>query len=165
MDLPALYEEDMHAWCLHQAALLRRLAAAGLPLPNDLDLEHVAEEIEDLGNEQRFQVEGNLERALEHLLKLALRPDDPAEAHWRREVIAFLGTAQGRYARSMRRAIDVGKLWRRACRLAGAQLGDERGRIPGVPDAMPFTLDELLDEEADPRALAARLAAAIAAPR
>ena len=164
MDLPALYEEDMHAWCLHQAAVLRRLKASGLPLPNDLDLDHVAEEIEDLGNEQRVQVEGNLERAIEHLLKLALRPEDPAEAHRRREVIAFLDAAQRRYARSMRQAIDPARLWRRGCRLASAQLGDERGRIPDLPPEMPFTLDDLLDEDADPRALALRLAAAMGAP-
>jgi hypothetical protein len=159
MDLPALYEEDMHAWCLHQAGVLRRLKTAGIPLPNDLDLEHVAEEIEDLGNEQRFQVEENLVRVLEHLLKLALHPEDPAVRHWSKEVVAFLAAAQRRYARSMRRAIDTAKLWRQAVRLVTT----EDDGIPPLPELMPFTLDELLDEDADPRALAARLAQLIAA--
>jgi len=40
-----LYDEDFYAWTQHQAALLRRLSPAG----NELDLEHIAEEIEDLG--------------------------------------------------------------------------------------------------------------------
>jgi hypothetical protein len=161
MDLPALYDDDMHAWCLHQAEALRRLRASGIPLPNDLDLEHVAEEIEDLGNEQRFQVESNLERALEHLLKLAILPDDPAQNHWRSEVAAFLAATRRRYARSMRRSIEPDKLWRQRCRIARLSVGRDVDAMPGLPAAMPFTLEELLDEEADPRALAARLAALI----
>jgi Domain of unknown function DUF29 len=40
-----LYDEDFYAWTQQQAALLRRLPPAG----NELDLEHIAEEIEDLG--------------------------------------------------------------------------------------------------------------------
>jgi hypothetical protein len=162
MDLPALYDDDMHAWCLQQAAALRRLRASGARLPNELDLEHVAEEIEDLGNEQRFQVEGNLERALEHLLKLALLPGDAAQRHWRKEVAAFLAAARRRYARSMRRVIEPDKLWRQGCRLARLELGLDAAEPAGLPVSMPFTLEELLDEEADPRALAARLAALIA---
>ena len=41
----SLYEEDFYAWTQQQADLLRRLP----PLGNELDLEHIAEEIEDLG--------------------------------------------------------------------------------------------------------------------
>jgi uncharacterized protein DUF29 len=51
MDQTTLYEEDIYAWSQHQARVLRGLAGSGLRLPNDLDLEHVAEEIEDVGNE------------------------------------------------------------------------------------------------------------------
>jgi Domain of unknown function DUF29 len=41
------YDEDFYAWSQHQAAVLRELAARR-DLPNDLDVEHVAEEIEDV---------------------------------------------------------------------------------------------------------------------
>jgi len=51
----ALYDDDPTAWALQQAAVPRRLAASGVTLPDDLDLDRVAEEIEDLGNAQRFQ--------------------------------------------------------------------------------------------------------------
>ena len=60
MDQTALYEEDIYAWSQHQARVLRGLAGSGLRLPDDLDLEHVAEEIEEVGNEQRFAAESNL---------------------------------------------------------------------------------------------------------
>ena len=165
MDLPALYEEDVYAWALHQAAVLRRLQGSGTPLPNDLDLDNVAEEIESLGNEQLFQVESNLEQALAHLLKLATAPESDAAQHWVGETRAFLHTARRRDRPSMRRVLDLAALWagflrdlRRAARQDGIA-------PPVLPEAMPFTLDDLLDEDASPRALAARLAAAIAAAR
>ncbi len=60
MDQTALYEENIHAWSQHQARVLRGLAEAGIRLPNDFDPEHAAEEIEDVGNEQRFAAESNL---------------------------------------------------------------------------------------------------------
>jgi hypothetical protein len=40
-----LYEEDFYAWTQRQAELLCRLPA----ISNELDVEHIAEEIEDLG--------------------------------------------------------------------------------------------------------------------
>ena len=72
----ALYDEDIYAWSQHQAAVLRRMAADRAALPNDLDLEHVAEEIEEVGNEQRFGAESNLIQAFVHLTKLVALPDD-----------------------------------------------------------------------------------------
>jgi hypothetical protein len=62
MDQAALYEEDIYAWSQHQAAVLRRMAANPAALPNDLDLERVAEEIEEVGNEQLYAVESSLVR-------------------------------------------------------------------------------------------------------
>ena len=77
MDQGALYLEDFYAWSQHQARVLRALAETGIRLPADLDLEHVAEEIEDLGDEQRFQVESNLARALAQMIKVVALPGPP----------------------------------------------------------------------------------------
>jgi hypothetical protein len=158
MDQTALYEADLYAWSQHQAQLLRGLAAAGARLPNDLDLEHVAEEIEDLGTEQRFAVEGNLVQALIHLIKLAALPGDDATRHWFKETGAFLYNAGRRYRPSMRRAVDPAALWSDACRLATRDLEIDGHAAPPLPPICPFALEELLEPEADPRVLAARLA-------
>ena len=161
MDVTALYEEDIHAWSQHQARVLRGLASAGVRLPNDLDLEHVAEEIEEVGNEQRFQAESNLLQALAHLIKMAALPEDGAVRHWRKETAAFLLNARRRYRPSMRRIIDVPALWEDACRLARRDFEfDDHTPLP-LPQACPFALEELLDAEADPRVLASRLAAPV----
>ena len=46
-----LYEDDFYAWTQAQAKELRRFARSRPNLP--LDLAHIAEEIADLGTEQR----------------------------------------------------------------------------------------------------------------
>ena len=165
MDAAPLYDEDVYAWSQHQAAVLRRMAANPAALPNDLDLEHVAEEIEDVGNEQRFGVESSLVQLFLHLIKIAALPDDPAVRHWTDEADAFLDTAGSRYRPSMLRALDTDKLWSRACRLATRALERDGRPVPPLAEACPFGLDELVGGEADPRELASRLAAAVAALR
>src|ERR1700730_9741998 len=55
------YDEDIVLWSEHQAELLRQHAAAARA--NDaIDWPNIIEEIESVGNEQRFAVESNLSR-------------------------------------------------------------------------------------------------------
>ena len=57
-----LYEEDFYLWTRNQADALRRLAAERWNGP--LDLEHLAEEVEDLGRGQLLTVLSQIERAI-----------------------------------------------------------------------------------------------------
>ncbi len=163
MDQTALYEEDIYAWSQHQARVLRGLAKTDLRLPNDLDLEHVAEEIEEVGNEQRFGVESNLIQVFIHLMKLVASPADQAARHWTKEANAFLATAARRWRPSMRRAIDPDALWSDAQRQATRDLEIDGLAVPPLPQECPFGLEDLVGGEADPRDLAAQLAMAVAA--
>jgi hypothetical protein len=63
------YEHDFYDWTQAQAALIR----AGRW--HEVDVPHVAEEIEDLGKRDRRAVESYLEVILLHLLKWAYQPD------------------------------------------------------------------------------------------
>src|SRR3954454_13429718 len=65
MDQPASYDEDFLAWSEQQAAVLRELAGRR-GLPNELDLEHVAEEIEDLGRAEFNAVKSYIRQILAH---------------------------------------------------------------------------------------------------
>lgn len=62
------YETDFYAWTQEQAALLRagQLSA--------IDLEHLAEEIEDMGKSEKRTLESRLEVLLMHLLKWQFQP-------------------------------------------------------------------------------------------
>jgi len=139
-----LYERDILAWAESQAALLRRVARG--ERVNDLDWAHLLEEIEDVGLSELRAVESFLVLVMVHLLKLAVSPGDPAERHWRAEVVAFQRNAERRFAPSMRQRIDVGRLWRDAVdQVVAGQSEQERPLI--LPSACPFTLDQLLTDD------------------
>src|SRR5438477_8492390 len=62
----SLYDEDFYAWTQEQAELLRRGGAGA----NGLDVELIAEEIEDLGKSELHACQSLCEHIIEHLLKL-----------------------------------------------------------------------------------------------
>jgi ribosomal protein L29 len=64
-----LYEADFVQWSDRTAQLLREHRFA------DLDLDHLIEEIEDLGNRHRDALESQLTQLLMHLLKWQFQPD------------------------------------------------------------------------------------------
>jgi len=69
MDVSTLYDEDICAWAEQQMASLRRLAASRRDLPNELDLENIAEEIEDVGHAQRSAAESFIRMIFVYLIK------------------------------------------------------------------------------------------------
>lgn len=76
-----LYERDFYAWTKAQAAALRRLAQARWNGP--LDLVHLAEEVEDLGDERRNAVRSQVRRIVEHVLKLEHSPAAEPRLGWK----------------------------------------------------------------------------------
>jgi len=151
-----LYERDVLSWSECQADLLRRLARG--ERVNEVDWEHVVEEIEDVGLSELNAVRSYLRLMLVHLLKVQGWPESAAADHWRREVVAFQSDAAQRFAPSMRQRVDLKRLYARAINeLAGTKFDDKVPR-PWSP-ACPFTLDELLNDQRD--ALEERLAASV----
>jgi len=63
-----LYETDFHDWTNRQAQLLRAGKFA------QIDVEHLAEEIEDMGKRQRQELVSRLRVLLMHLLKWEYEP-------------------------------------------------------------------------------------------
>lgn len=138
-----LYDTDILAWSETQAELLRRLASG--QRVNDVDWEHVVEEIADVGLSQLSSVISLLRQAMLHLLKLHVWPDDTASRHWQVEVGAFLNDAADRFAPSMRQRIDIAKLWRQA---AAGMTKASTGSV-ALPLVCPWTLDDLLAGDQD----------------
>jgi len=138
-----LYDRDVLAWSERQADLLRRLARG--ERVNDVDWEHVVEEIEDVGLSELNAVASYLEQILVHLLKARAWPDSDSLNHWRAEVISFQGSAERRFAPSMERRIDLARLYQRAVRQVTTLNGGQRP--PHWPEVCPFTLDALLRQD------------------
>ncbi len=123
MDGAALYDTDVIAWAEQQAAALRRLASQR-DLPNELDLQNLAEEIEDLGKSELRAVESLLVNILSHLILLWVDPEAPSIRGWRGEIAAWRGALRRRMTPSMPGKIDMEPLWQDAIDVAYAKLID-----------------------------------------
>jgi Domain of unknown function DUF29 len=139
-----LYDRDVLAWSEHQADLLRRLARG--ERVNDVDWEHVVEEIEDVGLSELHAVQSYLNHMLVHLLKLCRWPDSLSANHWRVELVAFQKDAARRFAPSMRQRIDLGRLYADALEQL-EPLQDDSIALRTWPADCPFTLDQLLHDK------------------
>jgi hypothetical protein len=69
----SLYETDFHAWAFEQARKLRAGEA--------IDVENVAEELEDLGRTERRHLRNHLAVLLQHMLKWEFQTDNQS-ASW-----------------------------------------------------------------------------------
>jgi hypothetical protein len=152
----SLYDDDILLWSEQQADVIRGLAHSRRPLPNELDIENVAEEIESVGRSELAAVESQLQNILLHLIKLWAESDSRATRHWRAEILAFHSEAKRRYAPSMQQRINFDHLWELACEQASLEL-DQPTTGGLLPSANPFSLDDLLAEKLNAVDLVGRL--------
>lgn len=132
------YEDDPHAWAMEQAALIR------LRRFQDLDIEHLADEVQDVARRERQELVSRLALVFQHVLKWDRQPERRS-ASWARtireqrsEVDELLDEAP-----SLRPHVPAmsGKAFRRG---RSAAL-DETG-LPdsAIPDTNPYSWDEVM---------------------
>ncbi len=68
MNTQADYDRDFYAWALHNAQLLSTGRF------NEIDIEHLVEELEDVGKSERRALESHIRNLLLHLLKWQYQP-------------------------------------------------------------------------------------------
>ncbi len=134
-----LYEQDFHAWAMHQATLLRegRLDLA--------DIENIAEEIESMGRRERRELTNRLAVLLTHLLKWRYQPSYRSKS-WQL-TIKEQRRATARHLRenpSLKALLDqamddaYGDATLKAARETGLDL---------FPETSPFTFDQAIDDD------------------
>ena len=158
MSRSALYDDDVLLWSEQQADVIRRLGRTRRDLPNELDIENVAEEIESVGRSELASVESLLRLLLVHVIKIASVPTAPAISHWRDEARNFAAEALLRFAPSMSHRLDLERAWRLACGQANASLGENGDPVVSLPDECPFSISELIHEPLEVNLLVNRLA-------
>jgi len=165
VDHPVSYDEDFLAWSEQQAAGLRDLARSGRRLSNLLDLERLAEEIEDVGRAEFNAVKSHIRQIMAHLIKAASEPAEGPASHWRKEVVAFHSALLDQFSPSMTQRLDLDRLWRRALQEAEAALEDEGGTLArGLPQESFLALRDLTSERFDFRKALGSLRAGAGAP-
>jgi uncharacterized protein DUF29 len=141
-----LYEHDFYAWTQAQAKELRRFARSRPNLP--LDLAHIAEEIADLGRNQRDSLRSWTRRILEHLLLLQFSPAREPRPGWIAEVVNFRTEIEDRLTASLRRDLNrqLPRLYDRACKSLRQKLAayGEPRTANRFPERCPYTLDQVL---------------------
>ena len=136
----SLYDDDFFAWTQEQAGLLRQLPTVS----NRLDIELIAEEIEDLGKGDLRAVQSLCENIVAHLLKLEFSGlTDPAE-HWRDEIVEWRLQIEKILTASIRAKIDLRNGYRAALRRLRRLERDAPGIVARVPAQCPYPLVQII---------------------
>jgi len=147
-----LYEQDLQLWIKQTIDSLKKREF------ESLDIEHLIEELVDLGKSEKNTLKSNLMILLAHLLKLRVQSDAPEsmKGSWYSSVLEhrqrvlnnladtpslkhFLPEAiEKAYKDARKLAIKEGKLAR-----FGVKIPDENA----YPLTCPFSVDQILDED------------------
>lgn len=135
------YDADIVAWANEQAALLRARKFT------QLDIEHIADEVEDVGKSEQRELKSHVAVLLAHLLKWQFQQERRGTS-WqvtirsqRKEVLRSLGDTP-----SLKANLDDQEwwdiVWGRAVDLANRETG-----IKDFPVAIPWTREQILDPD------------------
>jgi hypothetical protein len=135
-----LYDTDFVEWSARMAELLR---AGDL---DELDLDHLAEEIEDLGKSEQKSVRSEAKRLLVHLIKQAIQPERDC-ASWQISIEDARQKLQDAVEESpsLVRYLEehLPKIYVQAARLAEI----ETGKPFVMAEKYPLTVGELLNDD------------------
>ena len=141
MTAAELYDRDFVEWAKRNAELLRSGRVA------EADLEHIAEEIEDMGKRERRSLRHRFERLIEHLLKWQFQAQRRGTS-WARTVLD--------QRRGIQRLLEENRsLHHELAELVPGAYADAAEtvalvmRVPReeLPAECPFSLEQLLDKQ------------------
>jgi hypothetical protein len=137
----SLYEQDFYAWSKAQADLLR----AGRF--TDLDLEHLIEEVDDLGESLKRSVRSRLRTIIEHLLKLQYSPAGDPRGGWYDTILTQRSDLLDELTPSIRREVEptLPDLYDKARQNAATSLRKhgEHTATDALPATCPYALDQI----------------------
>ncbi len=139
-----LYEKDLYSWAKQNAALLRdgRLS--------EIDIEHIAEELEDMGKSEQRDLASHVRNLLLHLLKWKYQPGLRG-ASWDLSISNNRDAINDILADSP--SLQLGfpalmdKMYPRARKAARIEIGLPD---PIFPDTCPFSAEQILTEGFQP---------------
>jgi uncharacterized protein DUF29 len=136
-----LYEEDFYVWSRRQAELLRTRRY------DELDLEHLIEEVEDLGGAAKKSVRSRARTIIGHLLKLQHSPAVEPRPGWRDTVRTQRNDLLDDLTPTLRRELDqeLEELYARARQQAEGSMRDdgEHAAADALPENCPYTLEQI----------------------
>ena len=136
-----LYETDIAAWASEQAQLLRS------GVWSSLDLENIAEEIEDVGRSERHELDSRVAVLIGHLLKWKFQPEKRSKS-WIDTIDVQRLRVEARLRRtpSLKRFL-ADQAWRQEAWLDGLSIAQNETGLHGLPREPVWTVDQLRDPE------------------
>lgn len=134
------YDADFYTWTQAQAEALRARCWG------TLDIDHLAEEIEDLGKEQRHAIQSHLRILVLHLLKVVYQRQ--RRLSWLRSLRNARVEIEARLtvSPSLRQQLPDMLAWAYT-RARKAAAEETRLPLATFPDACPWTLEHVLHED------------------
>lgn len=134
------YEQDYHAWTQHTAELIRQGHFA------EIDVEHLVDELEDMGASKERELENRLGILLAHLLKWRYQPERRG-ASWE----ATIKEQRQRALRVLRKNPSLKAGLDETCRDAYSDARLIARRETGLPEALfpednPFNWEETIGD-------------------
>jgi hypothetical protein len=137
------YEKDIVAWANEQANFIR---SGRFDL---LDLEHIAEEIEDVGKSEQRELENRMAILLAHLLKWEYQPARRG-ASWQKTIKVQRAQVNRRIQKtpSFKHTLQDTEWWEDTWGDAITQASKETGiELTVFPEICPWTPEQILDLE------------------
>ncbi len=136
----ANYDGDVVAWANEQAALLR----AGRF--TELDIEHIADEVEDVGKSERRELMNRMALLLAHLLKWQYQPERRGNSWVRtirvqRRALARQLVQMPSLKSSFYDPEWLELMWADACRFAESETG-----LTDWPETCIWSIEQIMDE-------------------
>jgi hypothetical protein len=134
-----LYDTDFDTWAQQQAAALRARAW------NQLDIEHLAEEVEELRKTERNALRSQLRRLASHLLKWQSQPEK-RRASWQATIREARGLLEDGLETSPSLAGPLDTLFASAYPRARPQAAKETGlSLATFPETRSWSVEQLLN--------------------
>lgn len=135
------YDADFFEWTQHTAALLRAGRVA------EVDLEHLAEEVEDMGKRDRREVDSRVTVLLTHLLKWLKQPEHRSRS-WQSTILTQRDELERVLQDSPSLRPRVGTELARTYAIAVRRAARQTGVFPHLfPSQCSWTPEQILDPD------------------
>ncbi|MEQ9668282.1 MAG: DUF29 domain-containing protein [Coleofasciculus sp. G2-EDA-02] len=139
MNLASLYDVEYDQWLALTISLLKENRF------NELDKEHLIEELEDLSRREKKTVERFLEQIIRHLLlwQYWTAEHDYNANHWQAEIMSFRTQINEDLTQNLRNYLQENqvKIYEKALNYVKQKTGYD----VDFPENCPYTLDQLLE--------------------
>ncbi len=149
MTITHSYDTDIIAWANEQSALLR----AGRF--SELDIEHLSEEVEDVGKSEQRELAHRMAILLTHLLKWKYQPERRGSS-WDSTIRTQRIAIEARLKRtpSLKASVKDSDWWADPWADAVQSFFNETGFDINLPDVCPWSFESIMNEQWKPLEIA-----------